>query len=295
LDNSTISSKSVLGESIMIHDNKELSEDQWNSNIKKLVEKLNKENVGVWSTGNTEYSRRKLSMDKDGDVISIELKAWGNHVVNKVNMSPALTIGTAKEYVDMPIRRIASKNTNLMISDELIKLILDDVLTQLNIILWRKIDCEKQRIKRHRANFVNWKSALSKIAVVKPQEVNSMMVMGDVLFSETIPEGIRSFAIDSMIKKVIKVSQVRKGTFAEFTKFGISGHEVTTQISIDSVHGRVDVDSKTESSDEMRRRLIAIIDSGMELKSIDVGVDGSIDDIVSLTKKLADGKEIEVQ
>ena len=75
MDNLTISSKSVLGESVMIHDNKELSEVQWNSNIEKLVEKLNQQGVGVWSTGSVEYNRRRLIMNKDGDVIFIELKS----------------------------------------------------------------------------------------------------------------------------------------------------------------------------------------------------------------------------
>lgn len=294
MDNPTLSCNSVLGESTMIHDNKELSTEQWNTNIAVMVEKLNKQNRGVWHTTKTEYGRRLLVMQVGEDQVTLRINAWGRHVVNEVEMYPAITIGTAEEYSEVGIKRIFAKNTNVMINNETIQLILDNVNERMNIELWRKIDCEKQRTKRHRANFVNWKEALGKIAVPNPQEINSLILQGSVLLKETLPEGLRSADAMSKVTEVIKLSQVRKGEFAKFDKFR-DGHEMVTQISIDGVHGSVSADSTTASSDEMKRKLIAIIDSGIEMKSIHVNVEGRVDEIASLTKKLADGKEIVVE
>lgn len=286
---------SVLGESEMIHDNKELSTEQWNINIAIMVEKLNRQNRGVWQTTKTEYGRRLLVMTVGDDQVTLKINAWGRHVVNEVEMYPAITIGTAKEYSDVAIKRIFSKNTNVMINNETIKLILDNVNERMNIELWRKIDCDKQRSKRHMANFKNWEVALSKIAVPNPQEINSLILKGIVLLKETLPEGLRSSDAMSKVTEVIRLNQVRKGEFAKFDKFSISGDELITQISIDGVHGSISADSETTSNDEMKRKMIAIIDSGISLESFHVTVDGSVDEIASLTKKLADGKEIVVE
>lgn len=292
VENTIIGNDVTLEHGVDDHGETSLTIPQWKTNLGILVDALNKQIPNSFSLSDADLP--SIIFTDDNESVTFVVQSWGNITKSTGAWSSdligcqAITIqhGIVKpndmHFKNDPIKRVTAKNVNVMIIDEVINEIATSAVETLEASRWKGItDCEKSDHRAFMANWKNWKEFVQTLGKLRSDETTSMS-------GARFLEQIEDKPVGGTNRRIMFVRQPPK----------LDGHGLHNfdQITMDRILGVVSTDDKhPESSDEIRTRLQKLLDSGIELTTMSVGVAGKADEIRTLAKSITADKNVLVE